>query len=107
LTAYLGLYRDVRKYLLAPDQHRHEVGEDVSKCRNCLLASKAREMSPFEAFCWTWTNRNVNATVIEAGLLGRALDKLGLSPIAERLLIRAVNDIRQFLLKLDMEDARR
>ena len=72
-----------------------------------MLAERWRVMSPFEAFCWNWTNRNVNSTVIEAGLLGRALDRLGLSPIQERLLVRAVNEIRQFFIGLELEDARK
>lgn len=104
MTAYLGLYADVRKYLLAPDDHRHEVGEDTTRCRNCLLAREATKMSAFEAACWVWYQRNLTPFAFEAGLVSRLVERLGLDTARERFFLRAMNEIRQFVLKIQAAD---
>lgn len=105
MTAYLVLYGDVRKYLLSAADHQHGVGEDTSRCRNCLLEREAAGMSAFERFVWTWYTRNVTPLVLESGMLGRMVERLGLDETRERMFMRGLNEVRQFVLRIQAADA--
>jgi hypothetical protein len=62
-------------------------------------------MSPFERYAWRWYQDNVSPLAFEAGLVGRALDRLGMGEVQERFFIKALNMIRQFVLKIQAADA--
>lgn len=64
-------------------------------------------MSRFEAFVWSWYTKNVTPLVFESGLMGRLIDRLGLDEVGERLFLRGLNEIRQFILKVQAAEARR
>jgi len=96
-----------RKYLLDAARHRHEVGEDRSRCRTCQLEEKLEGFSPFESAAWNWYQRHFTPLVVETGLLGRLVDRLDLDPLSERIFLKALNEIRQMNLRIQIEDARK
>jgi hypothetical protein len=63
-------------------------------------------MSRFERAAWSWYNAHATPFAFEAGIVGRALDRLGLGEAQERMFVQALNMIRQAALKIQMADAR-
>jgi hypothetical protein len=63
-------------------------------------------MSAFELASWNWYQRTMTPFVFEAGLAARLIERLGLDELRERFFLRAMNMIRQFDIKLQVEDAR-
>ena len=54
---------------MPPDDHVHEVGDDTTRCTNCILDQLGGEMSAFELATWNWHCKNVSQFTINAGLL--------------------------------------
>ena len=64
-------------------------------------------MSAFEVCCWNWYQRNASPLVFEAGLLARLIDRLRLNATTEPFFIRALGMIRNHMLSIELEDARK
>jgi hypothetical protein len=63
-------------------------------------------MSPFEQAAWSWYQQNVTPLVMEAGMLGRLVERLGMEPASERMFLQALNMIRNTGLRVQFEDER-
>ena len=75
------------------EEHKHEAGEDRSKCWNCKMEAAEAAMSPFEAFALTWYTENCSRFMIDSGLLAEAYRELGLTGAAKRIFLAAMNKI--------------
>lgn len=91
---------------MSPEAHRHEVGEETSRCRTCQLEEESRKLSPFEAGCWNWYWSNANRFALAAGSVDRMIARLGLEAGHERLFIRGLNLVGNYDLMIQHEDAR-
>jgi len=103
--AYLAYYREFWNCLLAPDEHRHEVGEDVTGCYNCNLEGLADKMSKFELACWNWYCDNVSPFALEAGIVGEMFRGEGLVGGIKAMFLTAMNSIYQAMnfIQADMQ----
>jgi hypothetical protein len=63
-------------------------------------------MSLFERYCWNWYQANATPFAFEAGMMARLIERIGLDKTRERFFLRAMNEIRQFVLRLQLDDAR-
>lgn len=75
---------------MSPERHRHEPGEDTSRCINCIADTLIGGMTPWETFCMGWYYANVNSFTLEAGLIGELMRDLRLRGIERILFLRAL-----------------
>ena len=79
---------------MEPSRHRHEPGEDRSRCRTCQEAGLKADFTEFEKFCYEWQKSNVNQVVLEGGLLPMLISRLTFKPPAETIFLTAMNEIQ-------------
>lgn len=97
------LYERDRNYVLPESRHRHEVGADRTRCRNCRLAEIAEMMSPFEIACWNWYHENVNEFTMAAGAVGELIHEEGLTGVGRRLFMKALAAIHCMYQRVSAE----
>jgi hypothetical protein len=91
LKAYLALYCEFWNSLLA--DHRHEVGEDTSECKNCILEKMTAAMTRFERFCWNWYQSTVTEFSLKAGIVSDFFRSAVMSESTRELFIKALSAI--------------
>lgn len=79
----------------------------MTRCRTCQLAGAEGRLSRFEHAALAWYQRNVTPLVMESGMLGRLVERLGLDADRERMFMAALNAVRQTALRIQIEDERR
>ena len=76
-------------------EHKHEEGEDTSKCANCRAGRLAGNLTEFEGFCLTWYRANVNQFAFDAHLIGELIKELGLTKETKTIFLKDTNMIYQ------------
>jgi hypothetical protein len=77
------------------EEHKHEAGEDRSRCWNCKMEAAEAGMSAFETFTLTWYNENCSRFMVNTGLVAEAYRDLGLKGAAKRIFLAAMNKIHE------------
>ena len=80
--------------MLAPEDHEHEIGEDITRCANCVLTKLEEAMSDFETAIWNWYWTNVSPFAMAGGLMPMLITDTGIIGRARTWFIRGLSLIR-------------
>jgi len=105
--AFLGLYRDWVDCLLAPQDHRHEEGDDRSACANCRLETAERNMSNFETEIFNWYCDTVTPFALHSGIVAEMFKALRLKGVAKVLFLSGLNAVHEAFVGIREDRAKR
>lgn len=92
--------------LLKAKDHRHGVGEDTSRCKNCKLDAVAAEMSEFESWAWNWYWENASGWAARIGITASEFMRMKLRGEARRLFIKAMQMIEEMIRAIREKEAK-
>lgn len=93
--------------ILDEKHHKHEKGEDRSKCINCELIRRLNKFTNFEAFCFIWFRENISQFTFDAHLISELLSELKLKDLNKKLFLKASSMIYSNDMKISEARARR
>jgi len=93
--------------MVKENEHKHEEGEDTSRCANCAAGRLVEELTEFELFCIAWFRLNVNQFAFDANLMGDLIKDLELKKETKAVFLRAVNMIYQNDLRISEAKTRK